>query len=173
MSDFMMDEGARPISEDDILKELAKTEEGRRLLEEVMASELGGESVGGGGELGQLAGIGQQSLPPQPQLPPQQGLPPQQTNREFDLPPPGLGNDETDLVPQDVSNVSPELDPTAGVLGEAESVGADETHTMPDGTVHPYKTHEEMVAALLKKQEIEGVELVGADLRGTRLGRGR
>ena len=118
-----------------------------------------------------------QQLPPQPQLPPQQGLPPQQTNREFDLPPPGLGNDETDLVPQDVSNVSPELDPTAGVLGEAESVGADETHTMPDGTVHPYKTHEEMVAALLKKQEkatqIEGVELVGADLRGTRLGRGR
>ena len=114
-----------------------------------------------------------QQLPPQPQLPPQQGLPPQQTNREFDLPPPGLGNDETDLARPDISNMSPELDPTAGVLGEAESVGADETHTMPDGTVHPYKTHEEMVAALLKKQEIEGVELVGADLRGTRLGRGQ
>ena len=118
-----------------------------------------------------------QQLPPQPQLPPQQGLPPQQTNREFDLPPPDLGNDGTDLARPDISNMSPELDPTAGVLGEAESVGADETHTMPDGTVHPYKTHEEMVAALLKKQEkatqIEGVELVGADLRGTRLGRGQ
>ena len=114
-----------------------------------------------------------QQLPPQPQLPPQQGLPPQQTNREFDLPPPGLVNDGTDFVSPDIGNISPEIYPTAGVLGEAESVGADETHTMPDGTVHPYKTHEEMVAALLKKQEIEGVELVGADLRGTRLGRGQ
>ena len=168
MSDFMMDEGARPISEDDILKELAKTEEGRRLLEEVMASELGGESVGGGGELGQLAGIGQQSLPPQPQLPPQQGLPPQPTNREFDPPPLGLGNDETDSVPSDISNMSP-----YGSLQGAESVGADETHTMPDGTVHPYSTHEEMMAALLRKQGIGGAELVGADPRGTRLGRGQ
>jgi hypothetical protein len=118
-----------------------------------------------------------QQLPPQPPLPPQQGLPPQQTNREFDLPPPDLVNDGTDFVSPDIGNMSPEIYPTAGVLGEAESVGADETHTMPDGTVHPYKTHEEMVAALLKKQEkatqIEGVELVGADLRGTRLGRGR
>jgi hypothetical protein len=139
MSDFMMDEGARPISEDDILKELAKTEEGRRLLEEVMASELGGESVGGGGELGQLAGIGQQSLPPQPQLPPQQGLPPQPNNREFDPPPLGLGNDETDSVPSDISNMSPEIYPTAGVLGEADA----DKHTMKDGTVHPGRDHQQ------------------------------
>jgi hypothetical protein len=167
MMDFMMDEGARPISEDDILKELAKTEEGRRLLEEVMASELGGESVGGGGELGQLAGIGQQSLPPQ-QPEPQPPQPFQPTNREFDKFPPGLGNDGTDPVPQDVSNMSP-----YGSLQGAESVGADETHTMPDGTVHPYSTHEEMMEALSRKQGIGGAELVGADPRGTRLGRGQ
>ena len=166
------------ISEKDIMR-LLESEKGKLIVEQMMAAE---NPVGAVGDVRELPVIEPQipptqQLPPQPQLPPQQGLPPQQTNREFDLPPPGLGNDETDLVPQDVSNVSPELDPTAGVLGEAESVGADETHTMPDGTVHPYKTHEEMVAALLKKQEkatqIEGVELVGADLRGTRLGRGQ
>ena len=142
MSDFMMDEGARPISEDDILKELAKTEEGRRLLEEVMASELGGESVGGGGELGQLAGIEQQSLPPQPQLPP-----------------PVLGNDGTDFVSPDIGNMSPEIYPTAGVLGEAESVGADETHTMPDGTVHPGRDHKaylDMINALMPQPSARG-----------------
>ena len=159
MSDFMMDEGARPISEDDILKELAKTEEGRRLLEEVMASELGGESVGGGGELGQLAGIGQQSLPPQPQLPPQQGVPPQPTNKEFDKFPTVLGNDGTDFVSPDIGNISPEIYPTAGVLGEAESVGADETHTMPDGTVHPGRDHKaylDMINALMPQPSARG-----------------
>ena len=138
MSDFMMDEGARPISEDDILKELAKTEEGRRLLEEVMASELGGESVGGGGELGQLAGIGQQSLPPQ-QPEPQPPQPFQPTNREFDKFPPGLGNDGTDFVSPDISNISPEIYPTAGVLGEADA----DKHTMKDGTVHPGRDHQQ------------------------------
>jgi len=146
MSDFMMDEGARPISEDDILKELAKTEEGRRLLEEVMASELGGESVGGGGELGQLAGIGQPSLP-------------QPTNRKSNAAPPVLGNDGTDFVRPDISNVSPEIYPTAGVLGEAESVGADETHTMPDGTVHPGRDHKaylDMINALMPQPSARG-----------------
>ena len=93
---------------------------------------------------------------------------PQPTNREFDKFPPGLGNDGTDPVPQDVSNMSP-----YGSLQGAESVGADETHTMPDGTVHPYSTHEEMMEALSRKQGIGGAELVGADPRGTRLGRGR
>ena len=162
------------ISEKDIMR-LLESEKGKLIVEQMMAAE---NPVGAVGDVRELPVIEPQipptqQLPPQPQLPPQQGLPPQQTNREFDLPPPDLGNDGTDLARPDISNMSPELDPTAGVLGEAESVGADETHTMPDGTVHPYKTHEEMVAALLKKQEIEGVELVGADLRGTRLGRGQ
>ena len=100
-----------------------------------------------------------QQLPPQPQLPPQQGLPPQPTNREFDPPPLGLGNDETDSVPSDISNMSPEIYPTAGVLGEAESVGADETHTMPDGTVHPGRDHKaylDMINALMPQPSARG-----------------
>ena len=140
MSDFMMDEGARPISEDDILKELAKTEEGRRLLEEVMASELGGESVGGGGELGQLAGIEQQSLPPQPQLPPQQGLPPEPTNREFEAPPFSLNNADTAPVPPNISNMSP---------AETHSMGIDpETG---EEIIHPFGTHKEYLDAQRNK----------------------
>ena len=140
MSDFMMDEGARPISEDDILKELAKTEEGRRLLEEVMASELGGESVGGGGELGQLAGIGQQSLPPQPQLPPQQGLPTEPTNRGFDLPPLSLNNADTAPVPSGISNMSP---------AETHSMGIDpETG---EEIIHAFGTHKEYLDAQRNK----------------------
>ena len=134
MSDFMMDEGARPISEDDILKELAKTEEGRRLLEEVMASELGGESVGGGGELGQLAGIGQQSLPPQ------QGLPPEPTNREFEAPPFSLNNADTAPVPPNISNMSP---------AETHSMGIDpETG---EEIIHAFGTHKEYLDAQRNK----------------------
>ena len=139
MSDFMMDEGARPISEDDILKELAKTEEGRRLLEEVMASELGGESVGGGGELGQLAGIGQQSLPPQP-LEPQSPQPFQPTNRDFDPPPLGLNNADTAPVPSGISNMSP---------AETHSMGIDpETG---EEIIHPFGTHKEYLDAQRNK----------------------
>ena len=100
-----------------------------------------------------------QQLPPQPPLPPQQGLPPQQTNREFDLPPPDLVNDGTDFVSPDIGNMSPEIYPTAGVLGEAESVGADETHTMPDGTVHPGRDHKaylDMINALMPQPSARG-----------------
>ena len=85
-----------------------------------------------------------------------------------DIAQPQTINELSGSVPQDVSNMSP-----YGSLQGAESVGADETHTMPDGTVHPYSTHEEMMAALLRKQGIGGAELVGADPRGTRLGRGQ
>lgn len=58
----------------------------------------------------------------------------------------GLGEDRTESVPPYISNMVPENE--LGILQGAESVGADETHVMPDGTVHPYPNHEEMMRAL-------------------------
>ena len=117
-------------------------------------------------------GIGSPEVPLD-QLPEDITLPPEQNE---DITQRQTINELSNTIPPDISNMSPEIYPTAGVLGEAESVGADETHTMKDGTVHPGRNHEaylDMIRALLKNQEIEGVELVGADLRGTRLGRGQ
>ena len=148
------------ISEKDIMR-LLESEKGKLIVEQMMAAE---NPVGAVGDVRELPVIEPQipptqQLPPQPQLPPQQGLPPQQTNREFDLPPPDLVNDGTDFVSPDIGNISPEIYPTAGVLGEAESVGADETHTMPDGTVHPGRDHKaylDMINALMPQPSARG-----------------
>ena len=136
-----------PISEEDIRK-----------LMEIMGAENSGMAVGGGGELGLDTLQGMREVSPTGAL----GQVPENIAQ------PQTIDELSGPVPSDVSNMVP-----AGSLQGAESVGAGETHTMPDGTVHPYSTHEEMMVALLKNQGIEGAELVGADPRGTRLGRGR
>ena len=143
------------ISKEDIMR-LLESEKGKRIVEKMMAAENPGELV--------ERNIGSPEVPLD-QLPEDITLPPEQNE---DITQPQTIDELSGSVPQDVSNMSP-----YGSLQGAESVGADETHTMPDGTVHPYSTHEEMMEALSRKQGIGGAELVGADPRGTRLGRGR
>ena len=142
-------------TEEEIM-ELMKTPEGKLIVEQMMAAGNPGELVEGN--------IGSPEVPLE-QLPEDITLPPEQNE---DITQPQTIDELSGSVPQDVSNMSP-----YGSLQGAESVGADETHTMPDGTVHPYSTHEEMMEALSRKQGIGGAELVGADPRGTRLGRGQ
>ena len=142
-------------TEEEIM-ELMKTPEGKLIVEQMMAAGNPGELV--------ERNIGSPEVPLE-QFPEDITLPPEPNE---DITQPQTIDELSGSVPQDVSNMSP-----YGSLQGAESVGADETHTMPDGTVHPYSTHEEMMAALLRKQGIGGAELVGADPRGTRLGRGQ